>query len=87
MDVKQNDAMRHMDARFDQLEKLIKSGFPHGDPDAHRRVHETFISEAAERAALKKSIIEKIVTGGVWSVIVLVALAVWEYLKTGVHKP
>ena len=28
---------QHMDERFDALEKLIKSGFPDGNPEEHRK--------------------------------------------------
>ncbi len=33
---------QHMDERFDALEKLIKSGFPGGDPEEHRKVYERY---------------------------------------------
>ena len=40
---------QHMDERFDALEKLIKSGFPDGNPEEHRKVHERYIKGAKGR--------------------------------------
>lgn len=76
----------HIDAKFDELEMLIKSGFPHGDVEAHRRVHEGFIAEASERASLWKAIREKTIVGGVWAVLMLLVAAIWEYIKLEVKK-
>lgn len=63
------------------LEALIRSGFPGDDPPSHRRVHEKYIVDANERAALVKTTKEKIVASGTWGAVVLVAMAVWDYIK------
>ena len=76
----------HFDDRFDALENLIKSGFPNGDPRKHCEVHEGFIADAADKRALWKSVREKTLTGGVYSALGFLLLAVWEAIKTGVHK-
>lgn len=76
----------HFDDRFDALEKLIRDGFPGGDPRSHREVHEGFIRAAADNHALWKSVREKTVSGAIWSALGLVLLAVWEAVKAGVHK-
>jgi hypothetical protein len=82
-----NEELRkHIDHRFDHLEGLIRSGFPDGDPLKHRAVHEGFITTAKDRSDLRKVIWERIITGGVWAGLGLIALAVWEYLKAGVRS-
>ncbi len=81
------DTLReHIDQRFDDLERLIRSGFPNGDPVQHRQVHEGYINEAAARAALRKAIFEKILSGSVMAGLGLLALAAWEFLKREIAK-
>lgn len=72
--------------RIEDLDKTLKSGFPGGDPDNHRRDHETRIRLENEKAELYKSIREKVITSGVWGMFVLLAMAIWEYIKTNVQK-
>lgn len=76
----------HIDARFDEVTALIRSGFPDGDLDTHRKVHEGYMQEARDRAALWKSVREKTVTGVVWAMIGFIALACWEYMKAELRK-
>lgn len=76
---------RHIEERAKALEEKIADGFPNGDPRSHRLVHEGYIREAEERAALRKTVVERTVTGVVWAGIVFVAIAVWEYFK-GIMK-
>lgn len=76
----------HIDTRFDQLRDLIKSGFPGGDPAKHREVHEALIRDAEDRRTLWKAVREKTITGGVYSAVIFIALAVWESVKSGVIK-
>ena len=52
---KTDTLQKHMDDRFDVLEKLIKSGFPEGDPEEHRKVHEGYIKGPLEREHCRKS--------------------------------
>ena len=76
----------HFDERFDDLERVLRDGFPGGNPAKHREVHEGFMQEAADARALWKSVKEKSITSGVWAGLGLLLLAVWEYLKVSVHK-
>jgi hypothetical protein len=71
---------------LDVLEKKIESGFPLGDPIEHRKVHEQCIKDAAERAALWKSVREKTITGIIWAGLILLSTSLWEYLKTLVKQ-
>lgn len=68
-------------SRIEELDKTLKSGFPDGDPDNHRRDHETRIRLENEKAELYKSIREKVIASGVWGMCVLLAMAIWEYIK------
>lgn len=77
----QQELKQHFDHRVDELIDLIKSGFPEGDPAAHRRVHEGYIKEASARAELKSKILEKVITGGVWGGLLFVGTLIWEYVK------
>lgn len=69
----------YFNTHFIRLEELIRDGFPGGDTRAHREVHERYIKEAADRAALMKSIREKLVTAAVYAVAVLVGTALWQH--------
>lgn len=76
----------HIDARCDRLEDLYKSGFPGGDPEAHRRVHEGYIKDAKTRADLREAVIKQILTGAVWGTLVLLAGLAWTAFKAEVKK-
>lgn len=72
--------------KIEELDNTLKSGFPEGDPDLHRKEHETKLRLDNERAELYKSVREKIITSGVWGMFVLLAMAIWEYLKSSISK-
>jgi hemerythrin len=57
---------KHIDDRFDALEKLIKSGFPDGDPEEHRKVHEARIKEAKDRAEVRLAVKKSLYSSGIW---------------------
>ena len=81
------DALRqHFDKRFDELAKMLRSAFPDGDLDGHRRAHQTVMAAAADREARWKSVWEKTISGGIWAGIVLLAAALWEYIKDQVKR-
>lgn len=84
---KETDTLReHVDARFDELERLIKSGFPDGDLESHRKQHEGVIAQQAERAAMWRSIREKTAAGAVWSVLILMGNLLLEWVRNGGAK-
>jgi len=74
--------IKHFDERFDQLEKMIKDGFPHGDPRGHREVHEGQIEKAQNRKALWKSVWEKLVGGAVITALIFAGQALWSKFLT-----
>ena len=77
---------KHFDERFDQLEALIKSGFPDGDPGSHRRVHEQHIKEAAEKAEVRLAIKKSVLSSGVWLALLTIVVAVASYFGIEVKK-
>lgn len=70
-----------LELKIAELHKKIDSGFPDGDLVEHRKVHENYIKQAAERAALWKSVREKTVTGIVWAGLMLIGSALWEFIQ------
>lgn len=72
----------YVDAKVQEVISRIDSGFPNGDPVEHRKVHEHYMREASERAALWKSIREKTITGIVWAGLMLIGSALWDFIKT-----
>jgi hypothetical protein len=57
------------------------AGFPNDDPLAHRRVHEHYIKEAQERDAMVRGTKHKVLELSVWAGVLLVANALWDYIK------
>lgn len=72
---------QHIHSQLHSLDKKVESGFPEGDLAAHRKVHEQYIKDAAERASLWKSVREKTITGMVWACLILFGSACWEYIR------
>ena len=77
---------QHMDERFDALEKLIKSGFPDGDPEEHRKVHERRIKEAREREEVKLAVKKSLYSSGIWLAILTGLAALASYFGIEVRK-
>jgi len=76
-----------LNARFDKLEALLKSGFPGGDPDEHRRYHDEVIDFMRERRELWKAIREKTITALVWSGLLALGSAIYHFIKTKLGAP
>lgn len=68
------------------LDGLIRSGFPNGDPVTHRLVHETYIKEAESRSLMWRDVKTKIIGGALWAALVAIALASWASLKDNLHR-
>ena len=77
---------KHIDDRFDALEKLIKSGFPDGDPEEHRKVHEARIKEAKDRAEVRLAIKKSLYSSGIWAAILFVLAALASYMGIEVKR-
>jgi len=62
--------------------KKLESGFPNEDPPSHRRVHEKYIEEAQEREQMVRGAKHKVFEASVWGALLLLASALWDYLRT-----
>lgn len=76
-----------LNTRFDKLEALLKSGFPGGDPEEHRRYHDEVIDFMRERRGLWRAIREKTLTALLWSGLLTLGSAVYHYIKTKLGTP
>ena len=81
-----DDLKKHIDARFDETHDLLKSAFPGGDLDGHRRAHETEIKQSIEKERFWADIRSKLATGIIWGAFLMLGTAAWEYLKKEVQK-
>ena len=77
---------QHMDERFDALEKLIKSGFPDGNPEEHRKVHEQRIKEAKEKEEVRLAVKKSLYSSGIWLAILTGLAALASYFGIEVRK-
>lgn len=83
---KTDTLQQHMDERFDALEKLIKSGFPDGDPEEHRKVHERRIKEAKEKEEVRLAVKKSLYSSGIWLAILTLLAALASYFGIEVRK-
>lgn len=67
-------------SRIDDLHRA----FPEGDPDAHRRYHETLIHKAEAKAKFYEDLRSELAKKGLWALLALIGVALWQYLKTKV---
>lgn len=67
--------------KLTELEALIKSGFPNGDPLTHCRVHESYIKEAQDRQELATRAKHRIWDMGVGGVVIVLGTALWDYIR------
>ena len=77
---------KRMDERFDALEKLIKSGFPDGNPEEHRKVHERHIKDAKEREEVRLAVKKSLYSSGIWLAILTLLAALASYFGIEVRK-
>jgi hypothetical protein len=74
-------SMRELNEKVDQ----VLAGFPDGDPDGHRRFHESIIARNESRARMYEAVRDELVTKGLWAAIGLVCVALWYFIWN--HKP
>jgi Na+/phosphate symporter len=67
--------------RLDEISELIQSGFPNGDADEHRKIHER--QEAQRRLAEKRwEIVKtKLLENSMWALMVAFVLGAWYWIK------
>ena len=68
-------------AKQEELERMIRASFAGGDYEGHRRYHENVIQEQQDRRKMRSAIIEQVIKGSVWALLVTVGAACWQYLR------
>ena len=71
------DRVNKLEARVDTIEEA----FPAGDFSGHRRAHQALIDDVESRKKLRQAIIEKTISGLIWSGILWIGLAAWHELQ------
>jgi len=62
------------------MSETITKAFPAGDIDGHRRYHEVMIADIESRKKLTQAIIEKTISGLIWSLVVGLGYSIWHEL-------
>ena len=77
---------RHMDQQFASLRQTFAEAFPAGDPHGHRIAHEKFIAQASWWDRVKGDAFAKVTGAGIWALVVVLGVALWEHLKAEARK-
>lgn len=84
----QADWRRDTDTKFDALQKemlavsaSVKTGFPGGDYDGHRRYHELIIEREEQRQLIRREVITHLIKGSTWAALVGLLLMVLRHAK------
>lgn len=64
-----------------EMKTIVSLGFPEGDLESHRKIHELHIKYLANRNKLLTSVYEKTLTAIVWGGILFLGNALLEALK------
>ncbi|MEX3972264.1 hypothetical protein [Paraburkholderia caribensis] len=64
----------------------LARGFPDGDWEGHRRYHEAVIQKMEARTKFYDDLRTELAKKGLWALLVLVGIAVWQYIKTRVTQ-
>ena len=82
-EIRDNDNMLE---RLRALEQVVKSAFPEGDPEGHRKFHEALLETQQWYKHLRRTVTEKIIVGISFFIAGWLATILWEYLKYQVVK-
>ena len=83
------DSLKHiakLEERIEDLEEGMKRIVPNQDYEGHSMYHQMLIDKERRRAKLVDSIVEKTLSGLIWSAVLAVGLAVWSYIKLELKK-
>lgn len=72
----------HMDTKFMEVRTLFLSGFPDADPILHREYHKEQIELMKSRKALNRAVVERLLTGGAWSALIGMGMALWMWIQS-----
>lgn len=78
--------MAHMDKQFALLKTSFADAFPGGDPHGHRLAHERYIAKATWWEKAKSDAFSKVASAGIWAVVVFLAIAAWEHIKSEARR-
>jgi hypothetical protein len=85
--IENTSTLEELDAKvnvvIDRVDDLHKA-FPGGDWEGHRRYHETLIEKAEARTKFYEDLRAELAKKGMWALIVLFGLALWQYVKSKV---
>jgi len=76
----------HMDKQFAMLRQTFADAFPGGDPHGHRIAHEKQIANATWWDKAKGDAFSKVTAAGLWAIVVFLAVAAWEHIKSEAKK-
>lgn len=65
-----------------EMRKEFLSAFPNGDPKGHEEFHRDAIAVIRDLSGMMREVRNKTVVGVVWSVLGLLAAALWFYVKS-----
>ena len=82
LDSHEQHLVAHMDQQFASLRQTFAEAFPGGDPHGHRLAHEKAIANATWWDKTKSDAVSKITAAGLWAVVVFLAVAAWEHIKS-----
>lgn len=77
----QNDKYEMLRKEMLALSASVKTAFPDGDMDGHRRYHEILIEEALERKKMRNAIFIHVAKSSTWAVIAGLVVLVWIGLR------
>lgn len=84
----QADARRENEAKFEAMQKemlaisaAVKTGFPGGDYDGHRRYHELVIEREEQRRQIRREVITHLLKGSTWAALVGLLWMVLRHAK------
>jgi len=66
------------------VDKIV-AAFPDADFSEHNRFHEIIAKQAMQDEELKQSVKGKLLSGGIWALVVLIGYSLWEYIKSHVR--
>ena len=86
-DAEQQDQRTALQREIMALSAAMKTGFPDGDLDGHRRYHELLIEEALERKKMRSAIFIHVAKSSTWALILGLLAVLWigfkKKLETG----
>ncbi|MBF8177800.1 hypothetical protein [Herminiimonas contaminans] len=84
-DQRHTESANHMEILEGKVDRVL-AGFPDGDPDGHRRFHESMIRKAEAREKFWNDMRAKLIERGVWATLLALGGAVLFATKEYLHK-